>query len=763
MIAYLSAKGITNSGLFLHYFKDNSKIQAFFDPLRTGYDIAGNVLKRSDDERLILEAATKVALDELTVKHAAMMAHASTTPSGTTGTSGAVATASDPSDKIPKTLPKNYWAEYVKDFESVVLLGRNREFPSHLLLGTFTKAMRQVPEPQKLVTLLDAIDAIKWALMFARWCDEHDATIWSEFWQNMCRDYPNRFPQVRAFFDKAFLHVTLQMRAGKSFKEASGEAMSWPKQDELNRPVPFEVGEHKKVKGDPGFKGDSKGFRGQFGEKGSESGKGKTFQQRQWLQNQPYRTEFQHSPAVPASRAPSTLLHATEVQESRQRSPVRNSPFSHSSKQLTRLSRPARLHVKHWGDALASDASQVAQYLHQQCPDDTLVVICSSPPCTDFSQIRSSQPGLKGTEGCKFRKWVQWFKTFRSVLKRQYVFLLENVVPSASTHAELDQLVGVPSFVIDASSWSLISRPRLWWTNTDAKYSRPLSKQQFRSFNKEISKEQHKDRFQGPFEASQVASDEDAFAARAFAVVQQDKVRRADDWRRSGHNSTVFVKDTPPYAGTQTVLNLVQAAADIGDPTLAALDHDGAYRALPVRDPKECFVFVPSQDEPSVFQHLVLPFGGTGSVWSYLRVADVICFLTITLAFIPAAHFVDDYFYSEWCGQSLTTASQLGREAAHLAGKLNFVCSWVFGGRPHLLYADAFVTLAGNRQAATRTRVPVSILGKVATTKAFIFWLEALAQLFPQFEDIWEQLLELTYTSVKPHAALFDELVNQLA
>jgi len=122
--------------------------------------------------------------------------------------------------------------------------------------------------------------------------------------------------------------------------------------------------------------------------------------------------------------------------------------------------------VRHWGDALASDASQVAQYLHQQCPDDTLVVICSSPPCTDFSQIRASQPGLKGTEGCKFRKWVQWFKAFRSALKRQHVFLLENVVPSASTHAELDQLVGVPSFVIDASSWSLISRPRLWWTNT---------------------------------------------------------------------------------------------------------------------------------------------------------------------------------------------------------------------------------------------------------------------------------------------------------
>ena len=127
----------------------------------------------------------------------------------------------------------------------------------------------------------------------------------------------------------------------------------------------------------------------------------------------------------------------------------------------------------------------------------------------------------------------------------------------------------------------------------------------------------------------------------------------------------------------------------------------------------------------------------------YLRIADIVCFLTITLVLIPAAHFVDDYFYSEpehtspsafssFCAlQSLLgfqmkeakaqkptkDATLLGvvwkilhqfvtagpspsriakltelvkktlsedkltpDEAAHLAGKLNFVCSWAFGG-----------------------------------------------------------------------------------
>ena len=297
MVALLKQKGISNSGLFLHFFKDNANIGPFWEPLRAGIEINGSTVKKSDDERLILEAATRVALDELVLLHARLMtpaAPASAPPSG----AHAATSASEAPEKVPKVLPKNYyWSEYVKEFESTTLLGRNRVYPAHLLLGaeevlsrmvhqhqsskqytpvrlgeiislrhftpsksanpfapkddsktrlildesgTFTKASRQVPEPQKLVTMLDAIDAIKWALMFARWCDEHDASVWAEFWQNLCRDYPSSTPQVRAFFDKAFLHVTLQMRASKSFSEASAEVRSWPKQDELNRPAPSE-------------------------------------------------------------------------------------------------------------------------------------------------------------------------------------------------------------------------------------------------------------------------------------------------------------------------------------------------------------------------------------------------------------------------------------------------------------------------------------------------------------------------------------------
>ena len=87
--------------------------------------------------------------------------------------------------------------------------------------------------------------------------------------------------------------------------------------------------------------------------------------------------------------------------------------------------------------------------------------MCSSPPCTDFSQVRASPPGLQGQEGCKFRQWCQWLSSFRKALKLQHVFLL----PSGEVHRELDKLVGHNSFVVDAASWGVVSRPRLWWSN----------------------------------------------------------------------------------------------------------------------------------------------------------------------------------------------------------------------------------------------------------------------------------------------------------
>ena len=83
------------------------------------------------------------------------------------------------------------------------------------------------------------------------------------------------------------------------------------------------------------------------------------------------------------------------------------------------------------------------------------------------------------------------------------------------------------------------------------------------------------------------------------------------------------------------------------EPQLSAVDHEGAYRTLPVRDPDECAVLVPDGDQAHLWIHNSLPFGATSSVWGYLRFADVLAFLSVALLMLCATHYVDDFFNIE--------------------------------------------------------------------------------------------------------------------
>eukprot|EP00439_Symbiodinium_sp_Y106_P067273 s3940_g11.t1 len=213
---------------------------------------------------------------------------------------------------------------------------------------------------------------------------------------------------------------------------------------------------------------------------------------------------------------------------------------------------------------------------------------------------------------------------------------------------------------------------------------------------------------------------------------------------------------------------------------LSAVDHEGAYRSLPVREPSECGLVMPG-DPPTLWSHFALPFGSVGSVWGYLRVADVVSFLTITLLFMFAAHYVDDFFSLERSSTAALSVAMfqtfhrsLGfrmkeekskepRAAQTLLEvKEGFALLSTERNRPVVhLYADAFVTLHGVRRTANkwlqdlpplqelspstngfgalvvipgrppvgfRGEVPLEVLADLASSRAYIFWLEALAQ-----------------------------------
>ena len=117
-----------------------------------------------------------------------------------------------------------------------------------------------------------------------------------------------------------------------------------------------------------------------------------------------------------------------------------------------------------------------------------------------------------------------------------------------------------------------------WAPRSDSKYSRPLSRSDFASANREhvrsvatslrpsehsatmfeeIPEECKLGRVSGPLPLSQLLlQDTSACASRAFPVVQSGKVRRADDWMRRQH-STVWVCDTPAYASADTLASCI--------------------------------------------------------------------------------------------------------------------------------------------------------------------------------------------------------------
>ena len=137
-----------------------------------------------------------------------------------------------------------------------------------------------------------------------------------------------------------------------------------------------------------------------------------------------------------------------------------------------------------------------------------------------------------------------------------------------------------------------------------------------------------------------------AFAVRQVGSDGQPKIRRAEDWKRSLANSTVGVEDTPAYHDVSAFVKLARALRSAGvreKLMLWGLDHESAYRQLPVANPEDTYVILNTPSGPTLWRHNVLMFGGTASVWSYYRVADLMAWLNRCMLLVPALHFVDDF------------------------------------------------------------------------------------------------------------------------
>jgi len=141
-----------------------------------------------------------------------------------------------------------------------------------------------------------------------------------------------------------------------------------------------------------------------------------------------------------------------------------------------------------------------------------------------------------------------------------------------------------------------------------------------------------------------------AAAALAFSITTYDdegllKVRRGEDWRRSGHNATTQVCDRPHYHTIDAFAAAARAAHHAGFTRLRIWghDHDGAYRQCALSDPEVAYFVLPTRHGPLLFKHSVLMFGAKGAVWGYGRLGDAIVHISRCLLATPSLHFVDDY------------------------------------------------------------------------------------------------------------------------
>ena len=218
---FLRDKGVTNSGVLGHLFGDRSNIAKMLEPLKTGITMGTETIKLKDEEIDVTEAIIDHMVDQIELARKKQFATAAPgTPPSTPALTTPVTTATG-DGKAPKQLPKGFSAKRIKEFEATKIEGHHRSFSVHLISGaeevlarmvwekettnlftpvclgevlaqrnltpskpwarhddnmagvlsldasgSLVKKEKYVPEPQKVLTFIDAIDAVRWAMIF---------------------------------------------------------------------------------------------------------------------------------------------------------------------------------------------------------------------------------------------------------------------------------------------------------------------------------------------------------------------------------------------------------------------------------------------------------------------------------------------------------------------------------------------------------------------------------------------------------------------
>ena len=135
--------GVTNSGSFFHTFQEPAAVKKLLQPTTLGEGVklsTGAFVKLDDVQFLVATSVFAHMVDEIRVARAARVA------ATTTAAASAALTPTAATTKVPKTLPDNYWADFLAEYQSETIGGIARQFPTHLLSGADEVLARLVHE-----------------------------------------------------------------------------------------------------------------------------------------------------------------------------------------------------------------------------------------------------------------------------------------------------------------------------------------------------------------------------------------------------------------------------------------------------------------------------------------------------------------------------------------------------------------------------------------------------------------------------------------
>ena len=98
--------------------------------------------------------------------------------------------------------------------------------------------------PKGVLSLLDALEAIEWALVLVRLSTEAEIKAWISWWRCLVRSKPQRLEQIKAYWIEANWKLCLELRQGEEFGRvtklimAEQHSLQAALQKELPAPMP---------------------------------------------------------------------------------------------------------------------------------------------------------------------------------------------------------------------------------------------------------------------------------------------------------------------------------------------------------------------------------------------------------------------------------------------------------------------------------------------------------------------------------------------